>query len=368
VLGCSGHRQSQAPKRTSTRGGKGTRLKRRESTMYVRFHSTRSNNTRSPWLAALSPTTNASSIRSFESGPWLGMSSIGDYSHNVHPVPFEQKQNLNEVENLYFHHAHQRGTKPYSLPLVATTQNDLPSSVHSGTTRKSSPSQHFKAGSSTLSGSHTIPKFSSSDREGATDSTYHVGRFLHSPSSELPQPCYSAENGVSYPAPSRSLTSVDVDSESKRPLTLSRTLSFPRAGSPHLNPHPGHQYVMTGTTGGFSSASLPGHSSTNYHSNIMAGQPSPRHEPYSLAPASSSSSSTLTYDSFWSSRSFRGSIGSGLSNAVGFEESSPHTADLDVIGLTGSNGSGTSQAGGHEVKGTNEPLRRERNGTMGTEE
>jgi hypothetical protein len=314
-----------------------------------------SNGTGRPWLVALTATSNASPIRSIESRPWLGMSSIGDYSHNVHPVPFEQKQNLNEVENLYFHHAHQRGTKPYPLPsLVATTQNDLPSSANSGTTRTSSPSLSFKAGSSTLSG---IPK------DGTTDSTHYVGRFLNSPTSELPQPGYTAENSVSYPASLRSLTSMDVDGEGKRP-TLSQTLSFPRTGSPYLNSHPGHQYIMTGTSGGFSSP-LPPHSSTNYHSNITAGQLSSRHDSYSLAPASSSSSSALTYDSFWSSRSFRGSIGSVLSSVPGLDENSSHPTDLDD---TEASESGTIQAGKYEAKRRNEKLGREENGTIGIEE
>ena len=64
--------------------------------------------------------------------------------------PEQQKQNLNEVENLYFHNSHHlRGSKPYPTPTIVTTQQQQPS--FSGP--QAGPSQSslsFKVGSSSL--------------------------------------------------------------------------------------------------------------------------------------------------------------------------------------------------------------------------
>jgi hypothetical protein len=275
-----------------------------------------------------------------------------DHFRNVHPVSFEQKQNLNEVENLYFHHAHQRGTKPYPLPsLVATTQNDQPSFTDS---RMSPPqsSLSFRVGSSTLSRSHANPNFDSSYQE---DSTSYDGPFFHSPTSEVPQPSSSTENHILGLG---SLISMDVDVEGKRSPTsssLSRTLSFPS-----------QQYVTCNASGsadasstsnsltlgrGFSSA--PGHpSSANYHSDATPGHSSSRHDLYNFGSSSTSSSSTLTYDSFWSSRSFRGSSGNVVPIA---DESSSQFKDFDSVGSTGLdlNDSGTNKVGIHAGRWNN---------------
>jgi len=87
-----------------------------------------------------------------------------------------QIQKLNEVENLYFHHAHQRGSKSHSLPsLVTTTQNDMSSYMNS----RSSPPQSslsFKIGSSPLSRSHVNPNRATSNQE---ETTSYVGPFFH---------------------------------------------------------------------------------------------------------------------------------------------------------------------------------------------
>ncbi|PPQ88206.1 hypothetical protein CVT25_005171 [Psilocybe cyanescens] len=58
-----------------------------------------------------------------------------------------QKQNLNEVENLYFHNSHLRGSKPFPVPTIATTQQQhssfsgpLTSAVQSSLSFKLAPS------------------------------------------------------------------------------------------------------------------------------------------------------------------------------------------------------------------------------------
>lgn len=282
---------------------------------------------------------------------WVCRSSCDD-SWNAHPVSFEQKQNLNEVENLYFHHAHQRGAKAYPLPsLVATTQNDAPAFTQSRSPLPSSLS--FKVGLSTLSRNHANPNFASSNQE---DSNSYVGSFFHSPTSEVPQPSSSAEVHMSYPSGISSLISMDVNGEGKRsptPSSLSRTLSFPspRTVSPYLNsqppPQPGQQYVMKGNASGSADASrtsnsptpgrglssAPGHlSSTNYHLDVMPGQPSSRHDSSNFASSSTSSSSTLTYDSFWSSRSFRGTSGNVLASVPVADGSSSQNTDFEESG------------------------------------
>ena len=249
---------------------------------------------------------------------------IRNHSQSIHAVSFEQKQNLNEVENLYFHHAHQRGTKPYSLPsLIATTQSELPLFTNT----KMSPLQSslsFKVASPSLSRTH---HFASSNLEGTTESP-------HSPISEVPQSNSSSlENHTLYPPGIGPLISMDVDGEDKHsptPSSHSQTLSFP---SPRTASHYVHsplaqqldqQHDMTANASGsadpphtpsspipgWTYPSAPGYhsSSTTHHLDATSGQPNSKHEPYNFA-SSTPSSSTLTYDSFWSSRSFRGSNG-----------------------------------------------------------
>ncbi|KAF8154727.1 hypothetical protein B0H34DRAFT_534934 [Crassisporium funariophilum] len=67
-----------------------------------------------------------------------------------------QKQNLNEVENLYFHHSHLRGPKPFPAPsIIATQQHLTPFAVTQSAPAQSSLS--FKLGASSLVRHSNIP-------------------------------------------------------------------------------------------------------------------------------------------------------------------------------------------------------------------
>jgi hypothetical protein len=105
-------------------------------------------------MTAVSTITDAAAVRSVKSRTWLGewWSSIDTLHGNstYFLLPNKQKQNLNEVENLYFHNSHHlRGSKPYPTPTIVTTQQQQPS--FSGP--QAGPSQSslsFKVGSSNL--------------------------------------------------------------------------------------------------------------------------------------------------------------------------------------------------------------------------
>ncbi|KIM43548.1 hypothetical protein M413DRAFT_383497 [Hebeloma cylindrosporum] len=62
-----------------------------------------------------------------------------------------QNQNLNEVENLYFHNSHHlRGSKPYPTPTIVTTQQQQQPSFSGPQAGPSQSSLSFKVGSSSL--------------------------------------------------------------------------------------------------------------------------------------------------------------------------------------------------------------------------
>jgi len=229
-----------------------------------------------------------------------------------------------------------------------------------------------KFGSSNLTRSHANQNV---NQEGTTHITSHVGTSFRSPTSRVPQPSSGAENRILYPSAVGSLVSPDVDDEGKRsrtPSSLPRAPSFPspRTISPYLHPYappqPERQHVTTGnisgnpeaprtsnspTPGCFSSAPA-GHSASNHLLDVTPGQLSSRHDPYNFA-SSSSSASTLTYDSFWSSRSFRGSSGNVLANAAVADGSPSYIVDLHTLGSNGpeSNDSSTNKVGGKRKNG-----------------
>ena len=243
-------------------------------------------------------------------------------------------------------------------------QNDVSSSSYINC-RPSPPqsSLSFKVGLPPLSRSHVNSNFASSNQEGTTDSTSYVGPFFHPPTSKVPHPSSSTESHIT----NSSDIFMDVDGDDKRsqiPSSLFQT-------GPHLDQQLG-QYVITSDNSGdtdssptsdslalgrgFSSA--PGHptSSTNYHSDVTPRQPCSKHDPYNFASSSNSSSSTLTYDSFWSSRSFRGSSGNIIANVPVAEGSSSQFMDFEALGSSGleSNDSSANKAetrGGRQKDG-----------------
>ena len=86
---------------------------------------------------------------------WVRLNLVLPQRNGLTIADMQQKQNLNEVENLYFHHSHQRGPQPYPSPsLIATTQREA-TSLGPILTYAPQSSLSFRLGPTTLSRSST---------------------------------------------------------------------------------------------------------------------------------------------------------------------------------------------------------------------
>ena len=261
------------------------------------------------------------------------------------------------MENLYFHHSHQRGPKPYPSPsLIVTTQAD-PASFTDLQARTSPPpsSLSFKVGVSNRSTSPTFQDFAS-DKERVGDDGSGISS-LHSPNSEAFPYSSKVPIPLSSLMESNSLVSADImdreDRRSATPYSTSRISPVSPTPITSFYVHPRlaptqlvQQGVITsGATGSASSSRTcnspapkgisssaptprPSSLSLSYHPDATQGPSSsnPTRELYNHVCSAPSSSSTLTYDSFWLSRSFRKPNGNTPANV--------HTAGVSPSILT----------------------------------
>ncbi|KAG5650294.1 hypothetical protein H0H81_012722 [Sphagnurus paluster] len=247
-----------------------------------------------------------------------------------------EKQNLNEVENLYFHHSHQRGPKPYPSTSMVTTTRDSSTSYTTTTTSnlhlpKSSLS--FKLGPSSLSRSHTSANLR--EEWPLPDSNALAGSSnSQSPhtTDDLVSPNQSATVPLIEPTQTKTLIEMEVDPTSKcsaTPPTHPRHASSPLPVPSHtpyasdMVPYntPGtiprsdsvpqmaeYSTPLTATWNTAMTQPSPSSSPSNHYPNV------PNRQPHAAPPQPRSNMSpndnlyaypgvSLTYDSFWSSHS-----------------------------------------------------------------
>ncbi|KAF5381655.1 hypothetical protein D9615_005559 [Tricholomella constricta] len=232
-----------------------------------------------------------------------------------------QKQNLNEVENLYFHHSHQRGAKRYPSPsMVATTLREPSSSYPSPPTNPPQSSLSFKLGPSSLSRTHTSASLGA--ETPPPEGTLLDSSNPHSTSTYDRTPPERRDSGPSIdPTGMRSTIQLEVAQDTKcsttpspvphhvpspaaGPSQFSHAANSDATGNLHRSDTVQIPYTSTPT---WSPASRPMPSSSNHYPNVMHRHPPAQSSQSTMGPSdnsySFSTSSTLTYDSFWSSHS-----------------------------------------------------------------
>ncbi|KAG6840256.1 hypothetical protein C0991_007913 [Blastosporella zonata] len=269
-----------------------------------------------------------------------------------------QKQNLNEVENLYFHHSHQRGPKPTTSPSTTDAQNE-PHTAHTDTTSPTSNSSHsslsFKLGPSALSQSHTSD--SHSPPQASTQPTQTQRTSTHN-QSQLTQnaPVVGIDSSEIH-----SLIQMKVEPENKPsqepPIPTTNYAQSPTAGPSSVPNYGAMNFSLSSSsyhsdrsqpiaTTWITTRSPPTSSSPNHYPNVplqrqptLPASPGAGENPYTFPGVS------LTYDSFWSShssstsaRSFRSSMGSIAQT---------HDNGIDTSSMNGAYTSGMYQASPH---------------------
>ncbi|GLB41193.1 hypothetical protein LshimejAT787_0904080 [Lyophyllum shimeji] len=240
-----------------------------------------------------------------------------------------QKQNLNEVENLYFHHSHQRGPKPYpASPTVVTTTSPPVMTAVSPTVATTTP--HTPVASTSH---YTVPTIS-----GDPSST--LAGTPRSPWYQLPQEPDPPPSMISFKLGPSSL-SEELYKMSESPRGRRRNAGSPppqdhEPDNPSAQPMSTSDHASSAATGSapLNGFTQPAHSSpsawgtapqmpyTNHYPNVYR-QPQTQ-PPAGLTTADNSftyPNISLTYDSFWSShastasRSFRTSPASTAGTA-----------------------------------------------------
>ncbi|KAF8634023.1 hypothetical protein AX17_004288 [Amanita inopinata Kibby_2008] len=235
-----------------------------------------------------------------------------------------QRQNLNEVENLYFHHSHLRGPKSHIISSLTSTAMSAaaPShdQVHTNTSFTSAPSVSTNA-------SNTI---------SVNDQPYHpTASPIQDPSSPLPPPPPPEPNSFNTPMP---VTTQDVYSLLQNNIQTNpgcddtspqQTQPNVNSDSPIARPLQSQYSVPGNPTTMLSQPLFPTHSidptthpSTSLLGQSMAGNlslPNTFSHYYSSSTTFpvSAPSPALTYDSFWSNHNAARSFRSSFSNLLG---------------------------------------------------
>ncbi|KNZ77587.1 hypothetical protein J132_05121 [Termitomyces sp. J132] len=242
-----------------------------------------------------------------------------------------QKQNLNEVENLYFHHSHQRIVKPFASPPIMTATLNDPSTIHSMTdpisnSSRSSPYSRTKL--SSLTRDHTSTSLAPdipSQSETATSNASTSQSTLANNRSLISQ---STPSTPINPVEMRNLIAMEVEPENKplptlTPVTILTQYPQPTAGPSRISNYGTTNYSASQssfsgdhalaptpvattwvTTGSRPPPPTSSPSSFSYYPNA----PLQRTPTLPVSPSLSENSFSfpgvsLTYDSFWSSHS-----------------------------------------------------------------
>ncbi|KAH9475885.1 hypothetical protein JR316_0011446 [Psilocybe cubensis] len=232
----------------------------------------------------------------------------------------QQQQTLNEVENLYFHNSHLRGSKSFPLPtVVATTQQQHPSfSIPITNTVQSSLS--FKLAPSSLGRiAQSLNQTAAIDQDITSSSRQenNVNRDKETAQMPPPQIILSLDNidpALRSDLPSTS-SDVVVDSHNRAtppagsgaivPSTSNEDINIPQRelSLPTASLTPPEENSESPVD---SQSSMANHTSGMSSHFRMPKAPHTPKPPTSLTSKdmySFSSTSTLTYDSFWSSHS-----------------------------------------------------------------
>jgi len=214
-----------------------------------------------------------------------------------------QKQNLNEVENLYFHHSHLRGPKPFPAPSIIATHQHATSFVGPSTSSVQS-SLSFKLATSSLGRNPSTASFFQS-YDQSKNSTCNEDANAANPA----QQTFSSNDYIISTNVNPHLTpdSMEVDINDAE---VALTLPTPPSQSGMDRPMPlGDQINIIGLTSPPRNSKSPVEPAPTFTSPHVAVKPqrglTQKVLPAPNAPPTQSTkdifSSSLTYDSFWSS-------------------------------------------------------------------
>ncbi|KAG6895062.1 hypothetical protein C0992_003290 [Termitomyces sp. T32_za158] len=264
-----------------------------------------------------------------------------------------QKQNLNEVENLYFHHSHQRIPKPLGSPPMIIAALKEPSTTHSN---EADPASNSSSSPSSIQPSF-LTRNTSSPSQKETTSRATIPQFTSTNNHPL-----SSQSTPTIPinrVEMRNLTQMEGEPEDK-PLVSPTSMTVP---SQHPQATPGPSRIPNYSTASYSApqtsfggdhAPVPTPVATTWVSTgtrpSLTSSPSNfNHYPNAslqrtptlpVSPGLSESSFnfpgvSLTYDSFWSShsssattRSLRASLSSIVPVAVSSVDSTGGMPDM----------------------------------------
>ncbi|KAG6884146.1 hypothetical protein C0993_000943 [Termitomyces sp. T159_Od127] len=265
-----------------------------------------------------------------------------------------QKQNLNEVENLYFHHSHQRIPKPLASPPMITATLNEPSTTRSNaadSTSNSSPSSP----SSRIQPS-SLTRNTISLLQDETTSSASTSQFTSTNNDSLSS--QSTPIVPTNPVEMRNLIQIEVEPEhrllpSSTPATLPNQYPEPTPGPSRIPNYGTANYSAPQTSFGdhapvptpvattwvtTSSRPPPTSSPSNFNHHPSASLQRTPTLPVSPGLSESSynfSGVSLTYDSFWSShsssassRSLRASLSSIVPVAAGSVDSNGAMTDI----------------------------------------
>ncbi|KAF9481741.1 hypothetical protein BDN70DRAFT_505629 [Pholiota conissans] len=226
-----------------------------------------------------------------------------------------QKQNLNEVENLYFHNSHLRGSKPYPVPTVVTAQPQPPPfpppEVNFSQSRLS-----FRYGPTTSRNGSGILGTEPSVNQVSQDAPTSTERTQAAPIPDHPNSSINMDISVTITAPEGSSGPSVVQSKEDTPSLPTTSTSIPVGVTEHTTIMPDNPTVpptnsMASMQDGQSSVDVP-QSSNNYYPAVKPTR-SRLNKPLTTSRTLPSltakdmynfgSTSNLTYDSFWSSHS-----------------------------------------------------------------
>ncbi|PPQ71510.1 hypothetical protein CVT26_010381 [Gymnopilus dilepis] len=230
-----------------------------------------------------------------------------------------QKQNLNEVENLYFHNSYLRGPKPPSATLATTQHQQQSSFPTTQTTFSQSSTISFRLGSTSLA--RAAPNSNAVNDQNTNlvsqeSTTPHPGSLTrHTPDNISSNPNSDASSR-SHPPDDATVTVIGSQGGTPSGTSMTNSVPGPQSVStvdvnmlPGQSPGPVHS--LTPSQGSQSPVDSP--SSLNHYQTTKTSRPRSSQKASSGSKSIPSltakdmfnfgSTSTLTYDSFWSSHS-----------------------------------------------------------------
>ncbi|KAF9554806.1 hypothetical protein CPC08DRAFT_162565 [Agrocybe pediades] len=248
-----------------------------------------------------------------------------------------QKQNLNEVENLYFHNSHLRGSKSLPAPVFSATQ--LPKSPFPTNHPISSQSSlSFKLGSSSLArnsahnGTTDVNDSSTIPGETSQNKSSGISSSLEKTNDSMDMDTRQDSN------PSNGSSTVDINVQERGPPPVA---AFPGANGTGLAVTGQNIPILSVTPPEIQSPGTTSSEANHYSpakvSQIRSQKPPSITRGLSLTAKDMfnfGSSSSLTYDSFWSSHSGSANSRPALYKAYNTTDSSSSFSTSAAFGAT----------------------------------